>query len=98
MDIDEIKDDILLATLPNVVFDGWSKQSLRDGTAMAGHESSMAQRAFPGGIPELVDHFSDWADRQMLDEMGKHDLEAMKVRERITLGIRVRLEALEPHE
>jgi ubiquinone biosynthesis protein COQ9 len=58
----------------------------------------MAQRAFPGGIPELVDHFSNWADRQMLEEMEKHDLEAMKVRERITLGVRARLEALEPYE
>jgi ubiquinone biosynthesis protein COQ9 len=98
MDIDKIKDDILLATLPNVVFDGWSSQSLRDGTKDAGHEPSMAQRAFPGGVPELVDHFSNWADRQMLEEMEKHDLEAMKVRERITLGVRARLEALEPYE
>jgi len=98
MDIDEIKDDILLATLPNVVFDGWSSQSLRDGTKDAGYDANMAQRAFPGGIPELVDHFSTWADRQMLEEMEKHDLEAMKVRERITLGVRARLEALEPYE
>ena len=98
MDIDKIKDDILLETLPNVVFDGWSSQSLRDGTAAAGYDSTMAMRAFPGGIAELVEHFSDWADRQMLEEMEKHDLEAMKVRERITLGVRARLEVLEPYE
>ena len=35
MDIDKIKDDILLATLPNVVFDGWSHQALREGTRAA---------------------------------------------------------------
>jgi ubiquinone biosynthesis protein COQ9 len=97
-DIDKIRDEILEATLPNVIFDGWSNQSLRDGTSMAGYDSHTAFRAFPGGIPELVDHFSDWADRRMLEELAKHDLEAMKVRERITLAIRSRLEVLEPHE
>ncbi len=97
-DIYKIRDEILEATLPNVIFDGWSTQSLRDGVSMAGYDSDTAFRAFPGGIPELVDHFSSWADRRMLEELEKHDLDAMKVRDRITLAIRARLEVLEPHE
>lgn len=97
-DIYKIRDEILEATLPNVIFDGWSTQSLRDGVSMAGYDSDTAFRAFPGGIPELVDHFSSWADRRMLEELEKHDLDAMRVRDRITLAIRARLEVLEPHE
>ena len=68
-DIYKIRDEILEATLPNVIFDGWSTQSLRDGVSMAGYDSDTAFRAFPGGIPELVDHFSSWADRRMLEEL-----------------------------
>ena len=41
MSIDTLRDEILVASLPNVVFDGWSLQSLRDGTQMAGHEPSL---------------------------------------------------------
>ena len=98
MDIDKIKDDILLATLPNVVFDGWSHQALREGTRAAGYDASMALRAFPGGISELVEHFSNWADREMLEELDKHDMAALKVRERITLAVRTRLEVLGAHQ
>jgi ubiquinone biosynthesis protein COQ9 len=98
MDIDKIKDDILLATLPNVVFDGWSHQALREGTRAAGYDASMALRAFPGGIAELVEHFSNWADREMLEELDKHDMAALKVRERITLAVRTRLEVLGAHQ
>lgn len=97
-DLDRIRDDILEAMLPNVIFDGWSNQSLRDAIAMTGHDGGMAQLAFPGGIPQIVEHFSGWADRRMLEELDRHDLAAMKVRDRITLAVRARLEILEPHE
>lgn len=98
MTMDEIKDSILLATLPNVVFDGWSMQSLRDGTAAAGFEPGMAFRAFPGGIPEVVEHFSTWADARMLEALDREDLAEMRVRDRVALAVRTRLEILIPHK
>lgn len=51
MSIDTLRDEILVASLPNVVFDGWSLQSLRDGTQTAGHEPSALLRAFPAASP-----------------------------------------------
>ncbi|HYD32388.1 MAG TPA: COQ9 family protein [Azospirillaceae bacterium] len=98
MDVEKIKDDILLATLPNVVFDGWTHQALRDGTVSAGYDVSMAVRTFPNGIPDVVEHFSAWADRRMEEEMRARDLSQTRVTDRITLAVRTRLEVLEPHQ
>ncbi len=97
MSIDTLRDDILVASLPNVVFDGWSLQALRDGTHMAGHEPSALLRAFPGGVTDAVEHFADWTDRQMLDRLEAQPLAEMKVRERISLAVRTYFEVLEPY-
>lgn len=95
--IDRLRDEILLATLPNVVFDGWSLQALRDGTETAGHEPSALTRAFPGGVADAVEHFADWADRETLNRLDTHPLETMKVREKIALAVRTHFEVLEPY-
>lgn len=95
--IDRLRDELLLATLPNVVFDGWSLQALRDGTAMAEHEPSALTRAFPGGVADAVEHFADWADRETLNRLDTHPLETMKVREKIALAVRTHFEVLEPY-
>ena len=97
MTIDRLRDEILLATLPNVVFDGWSLQALRDGTAAAGHEPTALLRAFPGGVADAVEHFADWTDRQTLDRLDAHPLESMKVRDKITLAVRTHFEVLAPY-
>lgn len=97
MSIDTLRDEILVASLPNVVFDGWSLQALRDGTQMAGHEPSALLRAFPGGVTDAVEHFADWTDRQMLDRLEALPLAEMKVRERISLAVRTYFEVLGPY-
>ncbi|MCP5371455.1 MAG: COQ9 family protein [Hyphomicrobiales bacterium] len=97
MDLEKTRDDILLAALPHVAFDGWSRRSLRLGVEGAGLSPDMADRAFPGGTADLVAHFSAWADRRMLEALDDRDLAAMRVRDRITAGVRLRLEVLAPH-
>lgn len=97
MSIDRMRDDILLATLPNIVFDGWSEQALRDGAAMTDHEATALHRAFPGGVPDLVEHFVDWTNREMLNALEARPLAEMKVREKIALALRTHFELLEPH-
>lgn len=97
LDMDAVRDDILLSTLPNIVFDGWSLQALRDGAQMAGYDTATMHRAFPGGVPELAEHFGAWTDRRMLAELDKHPLDEMRVGEKIALAIRTHFEVLEPH-
>jgi ubiquinone biosynthesis protein COQ9 len=97
-DLETLKDEILLATLPNIVFDGWSPQSLRDGARAAGHGTLEVERAFPGGVPDLVEHFSIWADRRMVESLQSRDLSVLRVQERIALAVRLRLTLLEPYK
>ncbi|MHA1597140.1 MAG: COQ9 family protein [Alphaproteobacteria bacterium] len=94
----EIRDLILLASLPHVVFEGWSRAAIDQGVAdLPDLGDKAVERAFPGGLTELARHFADWADRRMVAEMEKLDLENMRVRDRIAAGVRLRLQVLAPH-
>lgn len=91
------KDAILVAMLPDVAFDGWTDATLRRGAEAAGFHAQEAEAAFPGGPVEAACWFSAWADRQMTDALAGADLAGMKVRERVTLAVRKRLEILIPY-
>lgn len=97
----ELRDLILLASLPHMVFEGWTHDAMAAGIDdLAGVDEigpDAGARVFPGGMSDLAVHFSDWADRRMVAEMAKHDVESLKIRERIALGVRSRLEVLAPH-
>ncbi len=96
--IDKIREKLLLASLAHVPFDGWSEAALRVGAVDAGLSSAEALNAFPAGPTEALALFSDWADRQMLARLEKVELGAMKVREKVAAGVRLRLEVLAPHK
>ena len=82
----ELRDLFLLAILPHVVFEGWSKGATTAGISDVNDlkklDKGTYELAFPGGLSELAAHFSDWADRRMVSEMGKLDMTSLKVRER----------------
>ncbi len=94
---DATRDEILLAALPHVPFDGWGETALRRGAADAGLEATTVRRLFPGGRAEMIAAHSRYADRIMLEELDRLDLDEMKVRERIIAAVRVRLEQNAPH-
>jgi len=96
--IDKVREKLLLAILPHVPFDGWSNRALRAGAEDAGLTPAEALNAFPAGPAEALALFSDWADRQMLARLEKTDLAAMKVRDKVAAGVRLRLEVLAPHK
>ena len=91
------KDQLLQAILPHVAFDGWTDTAIESGACDLGVSKIKIDRLFPGGLREIVRHFGDWADREMLANLGEIDLEPMKLRERVSLAVRVRLIALSPH-
>lgn len=93
---DTIRDEMLLQALPNIVFDGWTWDVAEQAAIAAGYDKTMARAVFPGGLSEFVSHLSDWADRQMLEKLEHVDNAAMRVRDRIHLGVMTRLDALEP--
>ncbi|MDP6351039.1 MAG: COQ9 family protein [Alphaproteobacteria bacterium] len=88
---------ILAAALARVPFDGWSRACLDAATADAGLDRTLARRAFPRGIGDLLGFFMAEADRTMICELARRDLARMRIRERIATAVRVRLEQLTPH-
>jgi len=94
---EDVRGQLLQATLPHVVFDGWSERALKAGASDAGIDPAVGQNAFPGGAAEMIEFFSSDIDRQLLERLGSQDLAAMKVRQRIATAVRTRLDLLAPH-
>ena len=59
------RDTAILAMLPNVAFDGWTKRALRAGIAHAGMPADEADLLFPLGTVDMIETFCDLADRRM---------------------------------
>jgi ubiquinone biosynthesis protein COQ9 len=91
---EDMRDSILLATLPHVAFEGWSMASLRAGTADAGLASSDLLHAFPDGVAGAIAHWSDWADRRAVLAIEDADLGHLRTHERVAMGVWARLEAM----
>lgn len=86
------RDAILEATLPHMVFDGWTRESLAAGAIDAGFEAADAERFFTGGMRDVAEHFSDWTDRAMMTRLRKKNMDELKIRERIATAVRTRIE------
>lgn len=94
----EIKDKILLSALTDVPFDGWRWDVIQNAAVKCGLERDMAQAVFPDKIMDVLRHFSNWADRQMLDALVAVKPESLRVRDRIRMGVEKRLEVLVPYK
>ena len=92
-----LRERVLEATLPHVPFDGWTLAALASGAVDAGLAPETALRAFPRGAVEAVEFWCTRADRRMMEALAARDLGLLKTRERVALGVRLRLAALEHH-
>ena len=87
----KLRDDLLRAALPHVPFDGWTAAALRRGAEDIGIAKDVAVDAFPGGAADMVEHFSDWSDRRMLESLEAMGLPSMRLTERVRTAVEVRL-------
>jgi len=79
--------------LRHAPFDGWTERAFATAEQALGEPAGHGAMLFPRGPVEIIEHVNARADEAMLAEMAGHDLDAMKVRDRIALGVRVRLAA-----
>tara|TARA_B100001123_G_scaffold345786_1_gene393820 strand:- start:3311 stop:3925 length:615 start_codon:yes stop_codon:yes gene_type:complete len=91
---EKLRDELLLVALPHVVFDGWGLKALTAGAKSIGFQEGYPHALFTDPGRELVAHFSDWADRKMLEQLSKTSLTKLKVRDRISLSVRYRFEVI----
>jgi ubiquinone biosynthesis protein COQ9 len=89
------KDALLLALLPEVPFDGWTRAAMRAAASRAGLDESEVDALFPKGPRDMVAWFSRWADRQTLAELARH--RRARTSERVAAGVKTRLGILLPH-
>lgn len=87
-----LRDGVLAAALPHIPFDGWTWTALRRGAYDAGLSAADAERAFPGGGTDAIDHHNARADRRMVAALAATDMEGMRLREKVALAVRLRLD------
>lgn len=89
---------ILIAALLHIPFDGFTDSVLARAAEEAGVPKHELRRLFPDGPLSLVREFSEWADAQMIREIRRKQLTALKMRERIALAVKTRIAVLKPHK
>lgn len=94
----EIKDQILLAVLEDVPFDGWQWDVVQQATQKAGLDPMMADAVFPEKIDSILNYFSEWADRAMMTQLEALNPEDLKIRDRVQKGVEARLDVLSDHK
>lgn len=94
----DLTDRLLDAALIHVPFDGWGEAALRAAAADCGVEFAAAQAAFPRGGVDMALAFHRRGDAQMLVRLAEQDLSQLRMRDRIALAVRLRLEATEDRE
>ena len=93
--IQMIRDRIMDAMLPQVPVKGWSWDEAIRASGKAGYQDTMPDAVFPGGLNDIVAHFSDLVDRRMLEKLAAIQPESLRVRERIREAILIRFGCLD---
>ena len=96
--LDETRTALWAAAQPLVAELGWSDPLLERAAQEAGIEPGLAQLAFPDGAHNLLQFASQQSDEDLLRILETTDLQAMKIRERITFAVRKRIELMADHK
>lgn len=91
--LDELRPRLVAAMIPHVAFDGWSAASVAAGAADAGIDPDIASLVFPGGAAEMAVAYTQLANARMAAALA--GAPPMKMREKITRAVRLRLEQAE---
>jgi len=88
---------LLAAALPHVPWDGWSARTLKTAAKEVGIDDGLAAIAFPEGGRDLLHFWSQELDIKMIEALEARDLAPLKVRQRVTLAVHVRIELMSRH-
>jgi ubiquinone biosynthesis protein COQ9 len=77
----------------DAAFEGWTRTAIMQASDRMGLPAGEADRLFPGGPVEVLEFVSRRADQRTVEDMGRAGAPNLKVRERIRLGVRLRLES-----
>lgn len=92
MTTNDITERLLAAALPHVTFDGWADAVFDLAVAEAGVDPADALAACPRRVLDLAVAYHRAGDQAMLDGYAEADTAPLKIREKVALAVRLRLE------
>jgi ubiquinone biosynthesis protein COQ9 len=88
----DLREKLALATAAEAAFAGWSTAALQHAAQQAGAPAGDAERLFPGGPADVLTWLSERADLRTVAAMEAVGADALKIRDRIRLAVRTRIE------
>lgn len=94
----DLRDKILQAMLSQAPFDGWTETAYGSALQQTGITRAEANKQFSEGLRDCVEYFGITTDEAMQARIkAERGFDRMRVRDKITFGVRARLEILKPH-
>jgi ubiquinone biosynthesis protein COQ9 len=90
---DRMREAMIDAALPHVVFDGWSPGLPKIAAREAGIDPALVPVICPRGVLDLAVGYHRRGDAAMREALAARDLAGMKFRDRVALAVRLRMEA-----
>ena len=92
------RDEILLKALSYISFDGWTWDIVCKASEDVGCDKATLLLIFPDRMVDVLDGFSDMADRAMLEALEYKNPLEMRVRDRVSAGVIARFEWLQQYK
>jgi ubiquinone biosynthesis protein COQ9 len=91
------REALLAAALGLAPETGWMDATLRAAAEQLGLDAGRVMLACPNGVADLLDLFARQAADAAQSHLAGRDLSGLKIREKVTAGVRAYLDFLEPH-
>ncbi len=95
---EEDREAILERALDRAPFEGWTPLILSRAASDAGIDRSVVAAAFPRGIADLLHFWSEQVDAAMMAAMAGPEFARLRIREKVSFAIRVRIDLLRAHK
>ena len=96
--VSDTQNAILEAALKAAAFEGWTDVMLERAATAAGLPDGAGRLYFPDGPVQLIRYWSDRMDAAAREAIEALDLSSMKIRERVTEAVVIRLSQIGRHE
>ena len=101
-DLEEMRLAILEEMLVEAAFDGWTESALDAAARGAGMDQAALargdlKRAFPKGVADILDFWSEREDEKMVAAFAAADPAPEKIREKVRFLVKARIEGLAGH-
>ena len=95
--LEKLRSETVLKALDHVSSEGWTTSALQKALQSLGHDPALFRAFFPRGVEQAIEIFSNHIDEKMKQRLESSDFDSLKIRERISLAVKTRLEILDPY-